>query len=122
MARMRDAFFLVCREDLLAIEHALKAQGMTEKEILDKKKSDWVFFLRYCRRAVPGRAELLHRFDQVYNFFREAKDSANNTILFNDAADKEIKNLRKHIENDCIGDVPGIPLYFPTGRSKDGFT
>ena len=80
------------------------------------------FFLRYCRRAVPGRAELLHRFDQVYNFFREAKDSANNTILFNDAADKEIKNLRKHIENDCIGDVPGIPLYFTTGRSKDGFT
>ncbi|KAJ3002450.1 UNVERIFIED_CONTAM: hypothetical protein HDU68_006218, partial [Siphonaria sp. JEL0065] len=49
MARLRDAFFLVCKEDMKVVEEALRSSGMSESDIKLKKENDWVFPLKYCR-------------------------------------------------------------------------
>jgi hypothetical protein len=111
LARLRDAFFLVCKEDINAICTFLEKQGLSEDEINKKKNEDWVFFLQHCRRAVPGSKILLYRFDKVCNLFGNLEDAKTKEPLFREETKKKIKNLRVHIKKGCLSDVPGIPLY-----------
>lgn len=48
--RLRNALFMVHSADLAAVETALRLSGKTSEEIEGKKKTDWAYFLRRCRR------------------------------------------------------------------------
>ncbi|KAJ3081332.1 hypothetical protein HDU99_005967, partial [Rhizoclosmatium hyalinum] len=45
MARLRDAFFLISKDDLDLVVAALKTAGLSDDEIEAKKDYDWAFFL-----------------------------------------------------------------------------
>lgn len=120
MAKLRDAFFLVCLEDMELVEEVLKNIGFSDLEIKDKKDQDWVFFLHYCRRAVPPKEILLKRFDKVCQMFRNLRDAKSGDVFFSVEAKWEIENLRAHIKNNCLSDVTDIPLYFETSQSANG--
>jgi len=117
-SRLRDAFFLVSKEDVETICALLHEQGLSPEEIDKMKNEDWVFFLRHCRRAVPAPKELLYRFDRVCSLFGSLEDSKTNEPLFRAETRKKIKSLRAHIEKGCLSDVPGIPLYYVTGKDN----
>ncbi|KAJ3029502.1 UNVERIFIED_CONTAM: UAA transporter [Siphonaria sp. JEL0065] len=120
MARLRDAFFLVCEEEMKAVEDALRASGMNEGDIKLKKENDWAFFLKYCRRLIPSKEELLKRFDRVCQEFQDILDSKTNEPLFRTKTRHEVKKLQQHIINGCLSDVPDFPLYFLEGRTSQG--
>lgn len=50
LARLRDAFFILYKEDLENVEAALRMSGLSDEDITLKKHNDWGFFLRRCRR------------------------------------------------------------------------
>jgi hypothetical protein len=120
MARLRDAIFLISAEDMNTVVAALKAARWTDEQIQAKKKYDWGFFLKHCRRHIPHKEELLKRFDKVCDAFHDMLDSKTQKPLFRAKTTKEVKNLRQHIANGCLSDVPDFPLYCLDGRTEEG--
>jgi hypothetical protein len=120
LARLRDAFFWVSKEDLDLLVTFLKTQGLTDDDIQRKREVDWVFFLRNSRRVVPPKDILLERFNRVCDFYNGIKDAATGQPLFSEATWKEVNSLRIHISKGCLSDVPGIPFYFRDGETSDG--
>ncbi|CAN0585127.1 unnamed protein product, partial [Laminaria digitata] len=62
MARLRDACFIVNRDDIAEAKRALESGGMTPEKVQELRENNWTFFLRHCRRLVPERKRLLKRF------------------------------------------------------------
>ncbi|KAJ3251609.1 hypothetical protein HDU77_005788, partial [Chytriomyces hyalinus] len=139
LARLQDAFLIVCSEDIEQISACLKSAGKTDTDIQEMKEKDWSFFVANSRRVCPPKDILLVRFNWVVAAFSDVQDAKTGDIdfhsklnlvliyhtgelLFRPPTRKQINNLRKHIVNGCISDVPDIPLYFAAGRSKEGFT
>jgi len=123
MARFRDAMFLVNMKDVEIVCDALRRQGYSEDDVKKKLDEDWVFIMRYCRRAVPSPDVLLKRFDRLCNAFADIKDAKTGEDFFRPNTKKIIKNLRSHIEKSCLSDIKGIPLYVATGKDqKTGLT
>jgi hypothetical protein len=85
MARLRDAIFLISAEDMNTVVAALKAARWTDEQIQAKKKYDWGFFLKHCRRHIPHKEELLKRFDKVCDAFHDMLDSKTQKPLFHTA-------------------------------------
>jgi hypothetical protein len=121
LARLRDSFFWVSREDLDLLVAFLKRRGLTDDEIQRKKEIDWVFFLRNSRRFVPPKDILLKRFNRVCQFYNDIKDAFTGQPLFSDATWKEVESLRIHITKGCLSDVPGIPMYFTVEKLQTAF-
>jgi len=115
--------FLVNTHDVEAVCQALKQQGRSDEEIKKKLDEDWVFFLRYCRRLVPSSEILLKRFDRVCSAFADIKDAKTGEVFFRAKTKQVVKNLRQHIQQSCLSDVPHIPLYVASGKdAKTGMT
>ncbi|CAM9861512.1 unnamed protein product, partial [Ectocarpus fasciculatus] len=119
MARLRDACFLVNRDD---VEMMLEARGMKPEEVQQLKEQNWSFFLRSSRRLVPRWDVLLDRFDRVVEEFRGCVDHTSREVLLRPKAMKAVRQLRKHIENDCLSDPDGMAMYFAIGKNKHGLT
>jgi hypothetical protein len=52
MRGLSDSFFMVSKTDIECVEQAMRAQGMNNSEIANKKKFFWKQkFLRHCRRT-----------------------------------------------------------------------
>ncbi|KAJ3310268.1 hypothetical protein HDU76_003407, partial [Blyttiomyces sp. JEL0837] len=120
MSRLRDAFFHVCKEDIDLLSGMLHSKGWSEEQIETRKKEDWNFFLNFARRAVPQKEELLARFDHLCAVFGDVVDTTSGEKLFRQKTYPAVANLRDHIMKGCLSDVPGIPLYFYSGKSKNG--
>lgn len=50
MARLRDAWFIVYKEDLAGVEEALRLLGKSPEDIETKKRTDRSYFRQRCRR------------------------------------------------------------------------
>jgi hypothetical protein len=75
MARLKDAFFLVSKDDIDSVVGGLRSEkGYTDIQVQEWKSKNWGFILKYCRRAVPPKDILLARFDQVCQFFSNIRD------------------------------------------------
>ncbi|KAI8842057.1 hypothetical protein BJ741DRAFT_411113 [Chytriomyces cf. hyalinus JEL632] len=121
MARLQDAFLIVCRENIEIICEFLKAAGKTDNDIKEMKERDWHFFVKNSWRVCPPKQLLLLRFNCVVAAFSDVQDSKTGEQLLRGPTKTQIYNLRKHIKNGCISDVPDISLYYVTGRTKEGF-
>ncbi|CAM9365309.1 unnamed protein product, partial [Hapterophycus canaliculatus] len=117
MARLRDACFLVNRED---VELALKARGMEDEHVQQIKDQNWSFFLKRCRRLVPPSNELLKRFDKVIEEFGNCVDNVSKEVLLRPKSLKAVDLLRKHIVAGCLSDPEGVAMYYAVGKTKDG--
>ncbi|CAB1103500.1 unnamed protein product [Ectocarpus sp. CCAP 1310/34] len=135
MARLRDACFLVNRDDVYqaslkpfgwiwerSVEMTLEARGMKPEEVQQLTEQNWSFFLRSSRRLVPRRDVLLKRFDRVIEEFGGCVDNTSGEVLLRPKAMKAVRQLRKHIENDCLSDPDGMAMYFAIGKNKHGLT
>ncbi|KAI8842730.1 hypothetical protein BJ741DRAFT_695779 [Chytriomyces cf. hyalinus JEL632] len=110
MARLQDAFLIVCREDIEIICDYLKSTGKTDHDIKEMKENDWYFFIKNSQRVCPPKQLLLLCFDCMVAAFSDVKDSKTDQ-----------QPMKAHIKNSCISDVPDISLYDVTDRTKEGF-
>ncbi|CAM9748079.1 unnamed protein product, partial [Laminaria digitata] len=111
VARLRDACFIVSRDDI--------AEASSLQEL---RENNWTFFLRHCRRLVPERKRLLKRFEFVIGQFKRVVDSKSGEELLRPEAAAAVELLRKHISNGCLKDPEGVPLYYTTGTNAAGVT
>ncbi|CBJ33586.1 conserved unknown protein [Ectocarpus siliculosus] len=120
MARLRDACFLVNRDDVLQIEKVLERRGMSPAQVQQAKDQDWSYFLRKCRRLVPPPSELLKRFDKVVQEFGNCVDNISKEVLLRPKSMKAVSLLRKHIVAGCLSDPDGVAMYYAVGKTTDG--
>ncbi|CAM9724078.1 unnamed protein product [Pylaiella littoralis] len=122
MARLRDACFLVNRDDIQQVEMVLEARGMTPEHVQQVKERNWALFLRSCRRLVPPPDELCERFDRVIEEFGGCVDNDSREVILRPKAMKAVRLLRKHIVSGCLSDPNGMAMSYAIGKNKGGLT
>lgn len=95
---------------------------MTVQQVAEMKDTDWLFFLRNCRRRVPPRDQLLERSDRTIDQFRTVYDANSKECLLRPVAMAAVKLLLKHIDAGCLSDPDGIDMYYAAGRTREGLT
>ncbi|CAM9377655.1 unnamed protein product [Ectocarpus sp. 6 AP-2014] len=120
MARLRDACFLVNRDDVLQAKKVLERRGMSPAQVQQAKDQDWSYFLRKCRRLVPPPSELLKRFDKVVQEFGNCVDIISKEVLLRPKSMKAVSLLRKHIVAGFLSDPDGVAMYYAVGKVTDG--
>ena len=113
---VRDAMFVVNKEDRALVEILLKAQGSSWDEKL-KYNPKWLW--RRVRRTIPSPDELYKLLSAVIKLYGPLEDSATGQPLFNATAWKSAKNLLKLVQQGYLSDPPGIPLYYKIGVDRD---
>ncbi|CAN0051384.1 unnamed protein product [Ectocarpus sp. 12 AP-2014] len=120
MARLRDACFLVNRDDVLQAKKVLERRGMSPARVQQVKDQDWSYFLRKCRRLVPPPSDLMKRFDKVVQEFGNCVDNISKEVLLRPKSMKAVSLLRKHIVAECLSDPDGVAMYYAVGKTTDG--
>jgi hypothetical protein len=120
-SRLRDAFYLISKDDLDAVVESLKKSGLSDKDIEEKKLNDWKYFMDRVKKQIPEKSILLKRFDIVIQFFEDTKDSSGQS-LYNAAFKKQVDLIRMHIKNGCLSDVKNVPVYFEVGNSRNSLS
>jgi hypothetical protein len=120
MADLRDAFFIPNEADMDFIREMLQTAGMSEKEIDKKSQNDYKYFLRRVRRHVPQNRELRKRFMAVADLYRDVVDAKTGQVFFGPKGLKEYKSVLKHIEKNCLSDIPKIHYYIQVGINSKG--
>jgi hypothetical protein len=124
--------------DLDAVISVWKARMEVSKEG-SSKDFDLQFFMdtksdyikRRVRRYAPPPDRLIKRFNAVIDAFINVKDRHGFNLLtiflkrigiplFTDDNKGQIDELRGHILKGCVSDPPGISLFFPDGKDRDG--
>lgn len=119
---MHDAFFMVNKGDIEAVERVLRNQGKSTAEISEMKNKNWGFFLQNARRRVPDPDILLARFDAVIKACKDIRDAKTGQVLLSLKAMEAVALARGHIALGCFSDPPGVPLYFERGKTSTGIT
>jgi len=114
---LRDAIFVVNKEDRALVEIYLKAKGSSWEEKL-KYQPKWLW--RRVRRTIPPPDELYKLLSAVIKLYGPLEDSATGQPLFNAAAWKSAKNLLKLVQQGYLSDPPGISLYYKIGVDQNG--
>jgi hypothetical protein len=102
---LRDAIFMIDKEDLEKLMNVLTARGWTE----DQKEEIRVSYMTgngRCRRRIPPGPEVAARVHSVPEFFREIDPG----FITNSVWKNHLNNLA-HLEKGCLSDHPNVPLY-----------
>ena len=73
MSRLRDILFVPSPTDLKFLKDMLLKSGWTAKQIEDKMRTDYSFFVRRVRRVVPRPEVLVREYDDLVNLFADVK-------------------------------------------------
>lgn len=119
--QLRDAIYAVNDEDKRAVQKYLDTVG----ERFDDRyasSSDWI--LQRVRRVVRPKESLREKLSKLIATYDsdEFLDPITNKRLITPECLKEFGNLLKHVDDDCLSDPPGIPLYYAVGRDKNDLT
>ncbi|KIO21104.1 hypothetical protein M407DRAFT_10559 [Tulasnella calospora MUT 4182] len=114
---LRDAIFLIDPGDRKAVEDVLATCGLTFDDML-RRNPEWV--LRRVRRVIPPAEVLYPRVKGVLEMFGPMLDAATQKPLFNSAAEEKALHVLEAVYRGWVSDVPGVALYYPTGKDKDG--
>ncbi|CAN0106779.1 unnamed protein product, partial [Chrysoparadoxa australica] len=102
-ASLRDAFFLVNKDDLEAFRVRLtQQQKWSEDRIRELMDNEWAWVIKQCRRRVPEASLLLARFNRVVSEYGHLPDAKTGQLLLSKEAWREVKNLRKHIQVSSV--------------------
>jgi len=116
---VRDAMFVVNKEDRAKVEIYLKTEGLSWDDKL-KYHPKWLW--RRVRRIIPPPEELYPLLSAVIKLYGPLEDATTGQPLFNAAAWKSAKNLLKLVQQGYLSDPPGIPLYYQIGVDANGLT
>ena len=112
---MRDAIFLLNKEDCALVEARLKSEGSSWNEKLKfQPKSLW----KLVRRYIPPPEQLYDLVANIFKVYGPLKDSITGQPLFSPAAWKSARNILKTIQAGYLSDPPGIPLYYQVGLDR----
>ena len=114
---LKDAFFVVNNKDLQKFKEMLVANKEKNgiKDVDLWCKTHWKDVLKFCKRIVPKKEELLARFNKVTGYFEDITDDKTGDPFFREKSKIAVANLRKHIENNCLSDNHH-PLHISLGK------
>lgn len=114
---LRDAIFMPDQSDFTAINAVLETRGTSFSSMM-LTHSEWV--LRRLRRHVPAPEKLLPRVFEVIEKFGPLKDAKTGQPLFNKTCWDLAKNFLENVRRGYYSDPPGVQLYYPQKKDKDG--
>ncbi len=119
---LRDALFVLNDEDLEECLVVLREKrGMTEKQIRDMMTYNFKWFLLRVRRLVPSPPDLVKRYLEVYNTYKDVVCHKSGKKLFGTpAALAQHRATLKHMRRNCLSDIPFFTYYTPLKRDRDG--
>ncbi|KAJ3073463.1 hypothetical protein HDU98_001449, partial [Podochytrium sp. JEL0797] len=117
---LRDAIYVENAEDVKEVKAVCEQRGPTLEQLL-AEKVDWV--RSRIRRLIPCPDELVCRMKAVLLEFSKSKynNSAGEPLL-SEKARAEFKSLLKHAEKGCLSDPPGMSMYYPVRKDREGLT
>lgn len=110
-----DAIFKIIPESRDEVHAHLLFIGMAEEDIKRVSRKYWRTRARYI---VLAPAEIARDLTDVYNFFKDLVDASTNRTFFNADHARRFKNEMIYVQKGCLSDIPGLPMYLKTGRTK----
>ena len=115
ISRLRDVLYIICPEDVDEQIAKLRTQGCSEEAIRARYAALYSWFVRRCRRKMPGPQELLLAFDRLVVLFTPTNEEPDRGwctetkthFMKLPLVQKEIVSLRKHIAKGCLCDQIG---------------
>jgi hypothetical protein len=97
----------------------LKRKGVDpEKHMASHPK----WFLDRVPREIPPPSELYASLSELFELFKDAKDSKTGKPLFDAKAKQTFRAILGHVERGCVSDPLGFPMYRVVGKDSDGLT
>ncbi|KAG2216099.1 hypothetical protein INT45_001361 [Circinella minor] len=113
--RLRDAVFVVDKDDRKKVEEYLGKKGLTWAYIMNTNAS-WI--LRRVKRVVPSPDELGPVVQELFDEYGNLICVKTGRTLFDKNAWKQADNMIKAIYEGQISDHPDVPLYYKIGFDK----
>jgi hypothetical protein len=110
MRRMRDAIFLLDKEDVAAVKKVLESQMKLSWNKALRYKSDWLW--KRIRRYVPPPEILTDRLTKLFQTMGVMECSKTNEKLFSRDNWKESENILNSAARGYLSDPPGESLYY----------
>lgn len=107
---LRRAWFMFEPKSYADLIAALKADGLTEKEIEAKEYFDFPFFRKRVPRMVPPPSLHYSRVRAVFALYGQQRDSKTGAPLFNHAAWTKANNVLDEILEGHAADPPGVQV------------
>ena len=102
---------------------APKYSERKERKIYQKLKYDYDWFLKRVRRLVPAPHILEERYMEVYEQYKDICCSKTGEKLFATPASHNVhKATLKHIQRNCLSDIPLESYYSPIREDRLGLT
>jgi hypothetical protein len=117
MRDFSEALFRDHPEDVVLMRRHCTYHGWDYDEVKSQRRA---FFYKSVRRIIPGPLELHGRVKEVFDAYKDARDSKTNNRLFSPAAESQAANVLKLIQDGLVSDPADIPLYYV--ESEDEFT
>ncbi|KAG2211379.1 hypothetical protein INT45_007541, partial [Circinella minor] len=114
--RLRDAIFLIDKNDKRLIEEYLKTKHMTFDMMMDQNPT-WV--LRHVKRVIPPGKDLYPVVKKVFDTYGYLRCAKTGRPLFDDEAWRQSENVLNTIQLGHVSDPPGISFYFEIGKNKN---
>ncbi|KIO15548.1 hypothetical protein M407DRAFT_13243, partial [Tulasnella calospora MUT 4182] len=114
---LRDAIFLIDASDRKVVEDVLATHGIAFDDML-RRNLGWV--LHRVRRIIPPAEVLYPQVKGVLEMFGPLLNAATQKPLFNAAAEGKALHVLEAVHCGWVSDVPGVALYYATGKDKDG--
>ncbi|KAI7846547.1 hypothetical protein BDC45DRAFT_577112 [Circinella umbellata] len=103
--RLRDALFLIDKDDRRRIETYLQSQNIIFKYMLSKNPA-WV--LKQVKRVIPPPNELYPVVELLFQEYGRQKCSLTNRTLFDDQTWKQAENVLNTIQCGYVSDPPDV--------------
>ncbi|KAG2217078.1 hypothetical protein INT45_013105 [Circinella minor] len=113
---LRDAIFLIDKNNKRLIEEYLKTKHMSFDMMMDKNPT-WV--LRRVKRVIPPGKDLYPVVKKVFDTYRYLRCAKTGRTLFDDEAWRQSENVLNTIQLGHVSDPPGISFYFEIGKDKN---
>ncbi|KAI3634588.1 hypothetical protein MIR68_007499 [Amoeboaphelidium protococcarum] len=112
-AMLRDAIFICSDDDLAAIKSVLLKRGVNQ-DLQQLLKRSYLVSNNRVRRMIPRADVLSGRVDDVVQIFRQADSE----FIHDGVMKKHLLNM-KHVQEGCLSDPDGVPLYMEIKSGSD---
>jgi hypothetical protein len=74
------------------------------------------YIQKRVRRLIPGPSLLYENLKSVYEKYKDIKDNVTKAPFFDEGARAAFESLLVHAKSGCVSDLPGINLYYESGK------
>ena len=109
---LRDAFFVIDKDDKKNVSEVLALEGLTFEERLDSNP-DWIF--ERVRRFIPEPHTLEQQIKNVVELYKDKIDANTGKVLLDEAALKDVDAVVDGVRKGYYSDPPNESLYYEIG-------